>query len=97
MLFEPHQGWRHVDVTAQGTAEDFAHQMRDLVDVHYPQATLISIVALSISTLLASAVCAGEVAGEARRHTVADWRLPNPTFLAKSICTSVDEADEVDE
>ena len=38
MFFEPHAGWRHVEVTQRRTKEDFAHQMKALVDEHYPQA-----------------------------------------------------------
>jgi len=36
MMFEPLAGQRHVKVTAQRTAVDYAHVVRDLVDVHYP-------------------------------------------------------------
>ena len=36
--FEPLRGWRHVEVTDQRTAQDFALQMKALVDVHYPEA-----------------------------------------------------------
>jgi hypothetical protein len=43
MCFEPLQGWRHVKVTDRRTAQDFAHCMQELVDVHFPQATVISV------------------------------------------------------
>jgi hypothetical protein len=43
MLFEPHTGWRDTTVTAR-KADDFAYLMRDLVDVHFPQATKIRVV-----------------------------------------------------
>jgi len=45
--------YRHngtVKVTDQRTARDFAHCMRDLVDVHYPQAELIRVVLDNLST-----------------------------------------------
>jgi hypothetical protein len=42
MFFEPLQGWRHVNVTDRRTAQDFAYCRQDLVDVHCPQATVIS-------------------------------------------------------
>ena len=32
MFFAPQDGWRHVTVTDCRTKQDFAHQMRDLVD-----------------------------------------------------------------
>jgi hypothetical protein len=43
MGFEPLQGWRHVKVTARRTAQAFAHCRPDLVHVHFPQATVISV------------------------------------------------------
>ena len=33
---EPRRGWRHVAITQQRTMQDFAHQMRWLVDEAYP-------------------------------------------------------------
>lgn len=50
LLFQPLQGWRHVTVTKQRTKSDFAEQMRELVDVHFPQATLISVVLDNLNT-----------------------------------------------
>jgi hypothetical protein len=44
MFVQPLVGWRHVKVTDRRTAQDFAHCMKDLVDSHFPQATLISVV-----------------------------------------------------
>ncbi len=44
MCFDPLQGWRHVKVTDRRTAQDFAYCRQDLVDVHFPQATVISVV-----------------------------------------------------
>lgn len=36
--------WRHVEVTEHCTAQDFAHQMRWLVDVRYPDAEGIELI-----------------------------------------------------
>ena len=36
MFLDAHKPWRHVKVTAQRTAQDFAACMRDLTDIHYP-------------------------------------------------------------
>lgn len=44
MMFEPLAGWRHVKVTDKRTAVDFAHCLKDLSDVHYPQAEKIVLV-----------------------------------------------------
>ena len=38
MVFAPLEGWRHVKVTDRHTAIDYAHTLRDLSDVHFPDA-----------------------------------------------------------
>ena len=50
MFFEPQQGWRHVAVTRRRTMEDFALQMRWLVDHAYPQAEVIRVVMDNLNT-----------------------------------------------
>jgi hypothetical protein len=50
MLFQPGAGWRHAKVTEQRTKTDFAHLMRDLVDVHFPQAEKIRVVLDNLNT-----------------------------------------------
>ena len=50
MFFEPHEGWRHVEVTHRRTKEDFAHQMKALVDEHYPKAKTIRVVMDNLNT-----------------------------------------------
>jgi hypothetical protein len=67
MLFEPLRSWRHVDVTPQRTAVDFAQQMRELVDVHYPTATLISVVLDNLNTHTPAALYEAFPPAEARR------------------------------
>ena len=44
LCFEPLRGWRHVAVTDRRTAHDVAACMKDLVDVHFPEAAMISVV-----------------------------------------------------
>jgi hypothetical protein len=44
MGFAPLQGGRHVKATARRTTQDVAHCMQDVVDVHCPRATVISVV-----------------------------------------------------
>ena len=41
---EPLAGWRHVAVTQRRTMEDFAHQMRWLVDEAYPETPVVRVV-----------------------------------------------------
>jgi hypothetical protein len=46
----PHLGWRHLTITARRTAIDFAHAIRDLVDVHFPAAERIVLVLDNLNT-----------------------------------------------
>ena len=46
----PHLGWRQIVVTAQRTAIDFAHALRDLVDGQFPQAERIVLVLDHLNT-----------------------------------------------
>jgi hypothetical protein len=50
LFCEPQAGWRHVAVTAQRTMEDFAHQMKWLVDERYPHAEVIRVVLDNLNT-----------------------------------------------
>jgi hypothetical protein len=47
---EPLRGWRHVTVSARRTRTDFAHVLRDLVDVQYSQAERIVLVLDQLNT-----------------------------------------------
>jgi hypothetical protein len=44
MLFAPLEGWRHVEVTDQRTAADFARVLKELSDTHFPGAPKIALV-----------------------------------------------------
>jgi len=50
LFLQPQIGWRHVEVTAQRTAQDFAHCMQALVDVHFPTAEKIRVVLDNLNT-----------------------------------------------
>jgi len=50
MLFQPLGGWRHVKVTQRRTKKDFAHCLRDLVDVHFPEADQVVLVTDNLNT-----------------------------------------------
>jgi len=50
MFFEPLGGVRHVDVTDRRTKEDWAHTVKNLVDIHYPEATKIRLVMDNLNT-----------------------------------------------
>jgi len=44
MMFAPLEGWRHVKVTERRTAVDYAHALKDLADIHFPDADKIVLV-----------------------------------------------------
>ncbi len=67
MCFQPLQGWRHVKVTDRRTAQDFAHCMKDLVDVHFPEAMLIRVVMDNLNTHTPAALYEAFTPAEARR------------------------------
>ena len=56
MLFAPLLYWRHVEVTQRRTAVDFAHVVRDLVDVHFPDAEVIVLVMDTLNTHTAASL-----------------------------------------
>jgi transposase len=67
VFVDAHRPWRHVKVTDQRTAIDFAECMRDLVDLHYPKAERIRVVLDNLSTHLAKNLYEAFPADEARR------------------------------
>jgi hypothetical protein len=50
LFCEPQAGWRHVVVTEQRTRQDFAHQMKWLVDERYPEAEVVRVVLDNLNT-----------------------------------------------
>ena len=50
LFFEPLVGQRHIEVTQRRTKQDFAHQMRWLVDVAYPDADCVEVVLDNLNT-----------------------------------------------
>jgi hypothetical protein len=67
MFVCPERGWRHVKVTARRTTLDFAHCMKDLVDVHLRDADLIRVVMDNLNTHTLAALYEVFDAPEARR------------------------------
>ena len=66
-LLDVHRPWREIKVTERRAAEDYAHCMRDLVDVHYPDAETIRVVQDNLSTHSAGALYQAFPPAEARR------------------------------
>lgn len=50
VVCEPLRGWREVRVSEQRTRSDWAHCVRELVDVHYPDAEVIVLVMDQLNT-----------------------------------------------
>lgn len=67
LFVQPLQGWRHVNVTAQRTKQDFAQQMRLLVDVYFPAADRIRLVVDNLNTHTPAALYQAFAPAEARR------------------------------
>src|SRR5277367_3661901 len=67
VFMDAHQPWRHVKVTDHRTARDFADCMRELADVHYPDADRIRVVMDNLSTHTAGALYEAFPAPEAHR------------------------------
>lgn len=67
MIFQPAAGWRTVTVTNQRTKQDFAYQMKDLVDAHFPQAERVVVVLDNLNTHSPSALYETFAPAEARR------------------------------
>ena len=64
---EPLAGWRHVAVTEPSTMQDFAHQMRWLVDEAYPEAQVVRLVLDNLNTHRTASLYETFPAAEARR------------------------------
>lgn len=67
VFVDAHRPWRHVKVTDRRTCVDFAACMRELVDVHYPQAERIRVVLDNLSSHSAGAIYQAFTPDEARR------------------------------
>ena len=67
VFLDAHRPWRKVKVTDRRAARDFAECMRELVDLHYPQAERIRVVLDNLSTHSPGALCETFPAPEAHR------------------------------
>ena len=67
MVLDVHRPWRKVKVTDRRAAEDYAELMRELVDVHYPDAEYVRVVQDNLSTHTRGALYQAFPPAEARR------------------------------
>ena len=67
LVIQPLRGWRKVTVTEQRTNADFAQQMKDLVDRHFPRAHKIRVVLDNLNSHTGAALYQTFKPEEARR------------------------------
>ena len=67
LFFAPLEAWRHVKVTDRRTMIDFAHCMRDLLDIHFPEAEKIVLVMDNLNTHKLASLYEAFPPAEARR------------------------------
>ena len=67
VFFEPLRGWRRMEVTQRRTAQDWAHQIRKLVDEEYPEAKKIHLVMDNLNTHTGASLYKTFEPAEARR------------------------------
>ena len=67
LVCEPLAGWRHVAITERRTMQDFAQQMRWLVDEAYPEVAVVRVVRDNLNTHRVASLYETFPAAEARR------------------------------
>ena len=67
MIFARLEGWRRVKVTDRHAAADYAQVLKELSDVHFPDAEQIRLVQDNLSTHTPASLYAAFPAPEARR------------------------------
>ena len=67
MMFAPLEGWRHVKVTGRRTSVDYAFALKDLADVHFPDAVKITLVQDNLNTHKPASLYEAFPPAEARR------------------------------
>ena len=90
---EPLAGWRHVAITERRTMEDFAHQMRWLVDEAYPDAPVVRVVLDNLNTHRMASLYETFPAAEARR-IVRRLASISPHAQARQLAESCPELTE---
>jgi hypothetical protein len=67
LVCEPLRGWRHVTVTERRTGVDWAHCIKELVDLHYPDAEKIVLVLDQLNTHTTASLYEAYAPTEAKR------------------------------
>jgi DDE superfamily endonuclease len=69
LVCEPLRGWRHVTVSDRRTRIDWAHCVKELVDVRYPEAEVLVLVMDNLNTHTPASLYEAFPPAEARRLT----------------------------
>ncbi len=69
IVCEPLRGWRHLTVTERRTKVDWAHCIKELADVHYPDAEKIVLVMDNLNTHTPASLYEAFAPAEAKRLT----------------------------
>ena len=67
LVCEPLRGWRHVTMSERRTRIDWAHCIRELVDLHYPDTDVVVLVQDNLNTHTPASLYAAFPAAEAKR------------------------------
>jgi len=67
LFFEPLAGKRYIEVTDFRTAKDWAHQIRNLLDIRYPKAKRVTLVMDNLNTHVPASLYKAFEPAEARR------------------------------
>ena len=67
MFLQPLRGWRHINVTARRTAQDFAHGRQDWVEHPFPKAQVMTVVLDNLNPQTPAALDDTFAPAEARR------------------------------
>ena len=67
MMSAPLEGWRHVKVTDRRTAVDYARALKEMSDIHFPNAPKICLVQDNLNTHAPASLYEAFPAAEARR------------------------------
>jgi len=67
MMFAPLEGWRHIKVTDRHTAVDYARALKDLSDIHFPNAQKVALVQDNLNTHTKASLYEAFPAADAKR------------------------------
>lgn len=67
MIFAPLEGWRRVKVTDRRTALDYAHVLKDIADLYFPEAAKITLMQDNLNTHKPASLYEAFPPAEARR------------------------------